>query len=109
MQLLVNPSDITEAPVEAKQWISKSLGLATTASPPAEPKAKSSGKAKKSKPEEPAEEVTRELVIERATELMKSKGTEVLKSVLKKLEIGRVGDCPDDKLADLLAELATHA
>lgn len=108
MQLLVNPSDITEAPVEAKQWISKSLGLAITP-PPADPKPKAGAKAKKQKDETPVEEVTRELVIEAATELMKSKGTEVLKSVLKKLKVDRVGDCPDDKLADLLAEIATHA
>ena len=47
-------------------------------------------------------------VLSKAVELLSSHGEDALASILKKLEISRVKDCPPEKLADLLTEISTY-
>lgn len=136
MQLLIDSSDIANAPVEVRRWLAGALDLGPVGSIPgleAEPKPslesgselaseptsteatpKATKKVKTYKPDAshapdapPAPDIKH--VLEKALELIESKGEDVLAEILQHLDIRRVKECPEDKRAALLAEIAIHA
>lgn len=119
MQLLIDATDLATAPIDVRSWILGRLGpteYSVVESPipavgaplPTESPAKASEptgdtKAANAEQEEP---VTLFTVQQKATELIEAKGKEVAKELLKKLGLKKFTDCPDDKLASCLAEIA---
>ena len=119
MQLLIDATDLANAPIDVRSWILGRLGPteytvvespipAVGAPLPTEATSKAKGSNKIAKPAEAEQEepVTLFSVQQKATELIESKGKEVAKQVLAKLGLKKFTDCPDDKLASCLAEIA---
>lgn len=68
-------------------------------------------KAKSKEPATPEPEVpsvSMKDVLSKAVTLLDNHGEQALASILRKLGIARVKECPADKLADLLTEIATY-
>ena len=111
MQVLIDLTDLQSAPENVRKWLVEKMTGHSSPEPetpetpetPEPSKAKSS-KAKSSKAKRP----TKKEVLAKAKELIDLAGEEALVEALAKLEISRVSECPDDKLADLLAEIAVH-
>jgi hypothetical protein len=137
MQLLIDTADIAEAPVEVRLWLARTLDLGRVASESrvapesrvaseshvaadskvslksdaetvSEPIAQVKAAKEKAKAEANKDVSVSEL-LNKAVELIESKGEDVLAEILKKLGIDRVKNCPEDKRAALLAEIAIHA
>ncbi|QEF98180.1 hypothetical protein Mal15_22280 [Stieleria maiorica] len=112
MQIVLTSSEIAEAPGPVRKWIADKIGLpALGTEPKTTPKA--NGKRKREEPADPEpEEInppTMDELLEAASSLLEQKGTPTLKKVLAKVGIERVKECPEDKYAELLAEIAVYA
>ncbi|MEM1224575.1 MAG: hypothetical protein AAGJ40_02700 [Planctomycetota bacterium] len=94
MQLTLDQEDINNAPEAVRSWLAKFINVPT---PP------------KPAPDTPLQAPAIEQVIEAAMKLLESKGEDVLQEVLNKVGVDRVKNCPADKRAELLAEIAVHA
>jgi hypothetical protein len=122
MQIVLSAEDFQDAPESVHSWLSGRLGFsvapvtvdvtesvevveAVNDSEATTTKAKPKTKKDEPKPEPPDPAV----VLKKAIELVNAKGEDVLAEVLKNVGIARVRECPEDKLADLLAEIAVHA
>ncbi|MEM6471704.1 MAG: hypothetical protein AAF802_19240 [Planctomycetota bacterium] len=88
MQVTLTNAELLEAPEVVRNWITSRLSPSPT---------------EETKPIPKMEEV-----LELAAKLLE-KDKAVLKSILQKFGIKGVKACPEDKLADLLAEIAVHA
>lgn len=103
MQLLIDATDLAGAPAEVKGWILGRLvvSLPEVGSPyPGTTPSTEKVEATETPP------VTLLDVQRKATELIESKGKEVAKQVLATMGIKKFTDCPADKLAACLAEIA---
>ena len=120
MQLMIDAADVATAPIEVRTWLANVLALepATPVTletvieePQTKPKAEKVAEPKDetSELEAAADVPDIKEVMSRAVELISAKGEDVLAEILQKLEIRRVKECPEDKRAALLAEIAIHA
>jgi hypothetical protein len=115
MQLLIDVSDFQSAPDEVRGWLLSRFGaapvIATTGRPTKAAKVATAEKPQtvEKTVEKTVEPPAMEELLSRATALLEAKGTDVLKTVLANVGIKRVKDCPADKRAALLAEIAVHA
>ncbi len=120
MQLLVDIEEVSAAPVAVRDWFYSRLGTAVPQSKKEEtPKVEAVSveppvsskvveRVSKSNPVEVKQPSVDEL-LELAVELIEKKGEDALKAVLDKVGVKRVKECPVDKRAELLAEIAVHA
>lgn len=117
MHITLTTESLRSAPPEVKAWLASQLGLqaSPTTEPSPEPKAEPTPEPAPepaSKPVVDSSEKDRptiEHLIQRATELVDAKGSpETLLSILSKLGIPRVTECPPDRIAEVLAEIAVH-
>ena len=108
MQIVFTTDDFQSAPPEVHSWISERLGFAPEPAKVTKPSTKKAAKSKSAQTKEPTK-ITLKEVMDRAVELIEAKGEDTLAEVLKNVGIDRVKECPEDKYADLLAEIAIHA
>ena len=101
MQLLITTDAINSAPAEVKNWLLEQLfGKPPT---PVQPDTSVIDSPKGESPH------SMDQILDRARQLLEAKGEEALSEVLKKVGIRRVKECPEEKYAELMAELAVHA
>lgn len=113
MNLVVTFDEICTAPVEVQKWFAGKLSCVTAmdvkpevaqVQPEAKPEAKPVEKPEV-KPE-PAKPIAIEKVMDAASSYLSAKGNDALKAVLAKFGIARARECPEDKRAEFLAEVA---
>lgn len=114
MFLVIPANEIKDAPQDVQDWIGKNLlklndamgttvrETTTTAEKPATTETKS---AENGVPKDLS--ALRQTIKEKATALAESKGMDILGPIVKGLGILKISECPDEKLDDLLAALAT--
>lgn len=106
MQLIITTDDIKTAPSQVRDWLLSSLQIPESV---AEADSKPARKAKsKSTTEKTTSKPSLQEVMDKAVELMEAKGEDALASVLEKMGVKRVKECPEDKLAELLAEISIN-
>lgn len=103
MQIILDSKQIRHAPDDVRIWLAGHIGLYAIEDGP--------DLAEQVNDDQPVSEPTPEIkeVLSRAKELIDSKGEDALSAILKKLGVDRVSECPEDKRAALLAEIAVHA
>ena len=104
MQIVLTREDVDSAPEPVMDWLVERMGFVSSSSKDSKTKPKDKQKAT---PEVDVPSVKE--VMNKAVELIESKGEDVLAEILKKLDIRRVKECPEEKRAALLAEIAVHA
>lgn len=122
MQLTLNLSDIQSAPTPVRDWFLRQLAptfvaptVAEALAPKVEPVveqptiATTTQELTETNIVNEVKELTMKDVLEKAVAFAEAKGPELLKQILTKLGIKRVKECPQDKFAALLAEIAIHA
>ena len=99
--LLLTKEDITNAPTEIQTWLLGVIGVRT-------PTVARTDSPETTTPNETAEQPGKEEVLRRAADFLKSNdgGTAKLKAILDEMGIARVKECPDERLAELLARIA---
>lgn len=118
MQIVLDIQDFVSAPSPVQLWLISKMGVV------AESLVRPIGPAYQENPiekpiENPVENPIEKPVakqpvpemrdlLERAVRLIESKGEAALSDVLKKVGIARVKECPEEKRAALLTELAIH-
>lgn len=119
MKLIIELSDLQTAPDDVQSWLLNAItGRQACAQKCSTKKEKvavpvapvESSPAKEvatSAPAEPA--VAMDKLLSTAATVLESSGTEVLKTVLNRMGLSRVKECPPEKRAALLAELAVYA
>ena len=119
MLLTFTTEDIKNAPEAVRDWVESQItGFDNKPEKPSvieRAKAKKERKGKSEVVETPSEESPKDEppkmsdVVEAAVNLIESEGEDALAEVLKKLGLARVKECPDERLAELLAGIATRA
>ncbi len=108
--LLLTKQDISTAPADVQKWLAATLGLQSRQTSPAESDCQPTADPIEPAPESDAaaEQPGKEEVLRRAADFLKANdgGTAKLKAILDEMGIGRVKECPDDRLAELLAKIA---
>jgi len=110
MKLIIELSDLQQAPQDVQTWLMSVVtgGSSACCRPKVESKASESAPAPAPAPTNGTVSPTMDELLQRATNVLEAGGTEVLKSILAKVGISRVKECPPDKRATLLAEMAIH-
>ena len=99
--LLLTKEDITNAPTEIQTWLLGVIGVRT-------PTVARTVSPETTTPDETTEQPGKEEVLRRAADFLKSNdgGTAKLKAILDDMGLARVKECPDERLAELLAKIA---
>jgi len=113
MQIILTVDDVISAPRPVRDWLLRLQGelpqIHTSAEPAKPPMSVESIESIESI-ERSAEPVnptaSSEDVLSKAVALIEAKGEDALKAVLSKFGVARVKECPAEKRADLLAEIA---
>lgn len=111
MHITITAENLRSAPPEVEAWLASQLGFRVLppTGPAPEPKAEPVPKPEPKVESQETDQPTIEYLVQRATELVKEKGSpEIVLAVLSKLGIPRVSECPPDRIAEVLAELAVH-
>ena len=113
MQVIIELSDLREAPAEVREWFLGRMGTlggyADEAAALMDPKPEAKPKPKaKAEPKPEPEPPSMDDIMAKATAVLEEVGTDTLKLVLQRVGISRVKECPVEKRAQLLAELAVH-
>lgn len=109
MQIIVSPEDIQQAPDAVQAWLNDQLFGGQQSVSAAHQARPIEGKPTKveAAPDPPIPSADE--LLETAVSLIESKGEDTLAKVLEKVGVRRVKECPEDKRAELLAEIAIHA
>ena len=108
--LLLTKQDVSTAPSDVQKWLAATVGLQNPGTSPAEDVCQPTPDAVEPAAESEAvtEQPGKEEVLRRAADFLKADdgGTAKLKAILDDMGIGRVKECPDERLAELLARIA---
>jgi hypothetical protein len=106
VQLVVTSEDLQAAPSNVRDWL---IGRLAPVSAERAKESKASNKQVKQSTETPTTTPpTMKEIMDKAVSLIESKGEDTLAEILKKIGVERVKECPEEKRADLLAEIAIH-
>ena len=113
--LYLSSEQIASAPVHVQCWLVECIGLDLVAvwealeNPPNVTTSKASTATDNSADAGTDTPPSLKDVQDRAAALIKSKGTNAMKAILTEMGIGRVKECPEERLAELLGKIAVAA